>query len=197
MKIGLYFGSFNPIHNGHLMIANHFINETDIDQLWFIVSPQNPFKNNIGLLNEQHRLNLIKAATEEDQKIKCSDIEFNLPKPSYTVNTLVYLSERYPKYKFVILMGSDGFQNIDKWKNADFILKNYEIYVYERPGFEIKNIENKKIRITNAPLLHISSTYIRDLIKRKKSIRYLVPDAVEKIINEQLYYHSSLENPAK
>jgi nicotinate-nucleotide adenylyltransferase len=197
MKIGLYFGSFNPIHNGHLIIANHFINETDLDQVWFVVSPQNPFKQNQVLLNEQHRLSLIKAAIDDDAKLKASNIEFGLPKPSYTVNTLVYLAEKFPQHQFVIIMGSDGYQNIGKWKNADFILVNFFIYIYQRPGFEINQTQDEKILITKAPLINISSSYIRDLIKQDKNIRFLVPDSVENIINKELYYKSNLENPSK
>lgn len=197
MKIGLYFGSFNPVHNGHLIIANHFLNETDIEQVWFIVSPQNPFKQNVTLLNEQHRLNLVRIAIEGHPKLKASNIEFGLPKPSYTVNTLIYLSEKFPQHEFIILMGSDGFQNIEKWKNADYIIENYPIYIYKRPGHEIIEIKKAKTLTTNAPLLDISSSYIRDLIKQKKSIRYLVPDCVETIINNELYYNSKLENPPK
>ncbi len=197
MKIGLYFGSFNPIHNGHLIIANHFINETDLDQVWFVVSPQNPFKQNHVLLNEQHRLSLIKAAIDDDAKLKASNIEFGLPKPSYTVNTLVYLAEKFPQHQFVIIMGSDGYQNIGKWKNADFILANFYIYIYQRPGFDINQTQDEKILITKAPLINISSSYIRDLIKQDKNIRFLVPDSVENIINKELYYKSNLENPSK
>ena len=197
MKIGLYFGSFNPIHNGHLIIANHFINETSLDQVWFVVSPQNPFKQKEQLLNEQHRLNLVRIAVENEEKLKASNIEFNLPKPSYTVNTLVYLSEKYPTYEFSIIMGSDGFQNIEKWKNANFIIDNFSIYIYERSGYEINKATSANIYVTKAPLLNISSTYIRELIKGKKSLRYLVPDSVMDEIKKQGYYTSKLENPSK
>lgn len=197
MKIGLYFGSFNPIHNGHLIIANHFINETSLDQVWFVVSPQNPFKQKEQLLNEQHRLNLVRIAVDNEEKLKASNIEFNLPKPSYTVNTLVYLSEKYPTYEFSIIMGSDGFQNIVKWKNANFIIDNFSIYIYERSGYEINKATSANIYVTKAPLLNISSTYIRELIKRKKSLRYLVPDSVMDEIKKQGYYTSKLENPSK
>jgi nicotinate-nucleotide adenylyltransferase len=197
MNIGLFFGSFNPIHTGHLIIANHFINQGIIDELWFVVSPQNPFKNAAGLLNEQHRLRLVQAAIEHEVKLKASNIEFKLPRPSYTINTLTYLVEKYPKYKFNIVMGSDGFQNISKWKNAEAILKNYTILVYRRPGFEITDTHGAQVQIQDAPLLEISSTYIRKIIKEKKSIRYLVPDQVKKEIDINQYYMSSLENPAQ
>jgi nicotinate-nucleotide adenylyltransferase len=197
MNIGLFFGSFNPIHTGHLIIANHFINQGIIDELWFVVSPQNPFKNAAGLLNEQHRLRLVQAAIEHEVKLKASNIEFKLPRPSYTINTLTYLVEKYPKYKFNIVMGSDGFQNISKWKNAEAILKTYTILVYRRPGFEITDTHGAQVQIQDAPLLEISSTYIRKIIKEKKSIRYLVPDQVKKEIDINQYYMSSLENPAQ
>ena len=127
MKIGLYFGSFNPVHVAHLIIANHVLNQTDIEKLWFVVSPQNPLKAESNLLNEYHRLHLVRLATEDDNRIKASDIEFHLPKPSYTTNTLAYLAEKYPDHKFCIIMGSDSFQNLEKWKNYEVIVENYAI----------------------------------------------------------------------
>src|SRR5688500_17203696 len=123
MRIGLYFGSFNPVHSGHLIIANHILNETELEKIWFVVSPQNPFKTGAGLLNEYDRLHLIRLATEDDTRIKASDIEFDLPKPSYTINTLAYLDEKYPDHQFSIIMGSDSFQNLHKWKNYEVIIK--------------------------------------------------------------------------
>ena len=137
MKTGLFFGSFNPIHVGHLIIANHVLNETDVEKIWFIVSPQNPFKNESTLLNEYHRLHLVRLATENDNRIKASEIEFGLPRPSYTVDTLAYLSEKFPDNEFSIIMGSDSYQNLPKWKNAEVILNNYGVYVYQRTGHEI------------------------------------------------------------
>jgi nicotinate-nucleotide adenylyltransferase len=197
MNIGLFFGSFNPIHTGHLIIANHFINQGIVDELWFVVSPQNPFKKAAGLLNEQHRLMLVRTAIEDEIKLKASNIEFKLPKPSYTINTLTYLAEQYPKHRFNIVMGSDGFQNISKWKNAEAILKNYPILIYRRPGFEITETHGAQVQIQAAPLLEISSTHIRKLIKEQKSIRYLVPDSVKKEIELNHYYMSTLENPSE
>lgn len=190
MNIGLYFGSFNPIHHGHLIIASHFINETNLDEVWLIVSPQNPFKNSASLLNEHQRFHLAQLALEDETKIKASNIEFKLPKPSYTVNTLTYLKEKYPQHQFTILMGSDGFQNINKWHNAEVILKNYPIAVYSRPGFEIKETFGAKLTIQQAPLLDISSTHIRNLIKQKKSIKYLVPENVREEIEINNYYRN-------
>ena len=197
MKIGLYFGSFNPIHIGHLIIANHLTNHTDLQEVWFIVSPQNPFKNANSLLNENHRLNLIKTAIEGETRLRASNVEFKLPKPSYTINTLTYLAEKYPNHEFVLIMGSDGFQNLPQWKNGETILKNYPIYIYKRPGFDIINNFNADISVMDAPLLDISSTRIRDLIAKEKSIRYLVPDSVKDEIERNHYYRSSLENPSK
>ncbi len=197
MKIGLYFGSFNPIHNGHLIIASHTVQHTDLQEVWFVVSPHNPFKNSATLLNEHHRLNLVRTAIEGEDHLKASNVEFKLPKPSYTVNTLAYLREKYPLHEFALLMGSDGFQNIGKWKNASVIVANYEIYIYRRPGFEIDNPLQANIKIIDAPLLEISSTHIRYLIAGGKSIRYLVPDSVKEEIEINHYYRSSLENPSK
>ena len=188
MKIGLYFGSFNPIHVGHLIIANHILNETEIEKIWFVVSPRNPLKSEAGLLDEYNRLHLVRRAVEEDKRIKTSDIEFHLPKPSFTVNTLAYLEEKYPKHQFFIIMGSDSFQNIHKWKNYQTIVNNYSIFVYKRPGFEIHNSINAKLQIIETPLLQISATQIRELIKRGKSVRYLVPDKVLEEIEMGNYY---------
>lgn len=197
MLIGLYFGSFNPVHNGHLIIASHILNTGLADEIWFVVSPQNPFKNSAGLLNQNHRLHLVQVAIDGELNMKASNIEFKLPKPSYTITTLTYLEEKYSKQQFAIVMGSDGFQNIGKWKNAEAILNNYQIIIYRRPGFVINEQQPERIHIVDAPLLEISSTHIRTLIREKKSIRYLVPDAVKKEIEEENYYASSLENPTK
>ena len=196
MYIGLYFGSFNPVHHGHLIIANHILNESKVQEIWFVVSPQNPFKETSSLLNEQHRLSLVKLAIDDTPGMRVSNIEFNLPKPSYTIDTLIYLEEKYPKHTFHIVMGSDGFKNIDKWKNADQLLKNYPIIIYNRPGFELTELHKGKVSVVDAPLLEISSTHIRKLIKEKKSIRYLVPENVLKEITKENYYSSSLENPS-
>ena len=196
-KIGLYFGSFNPVHTGHLIIASHLANNTDLKEVWFVVSPQNPFKKETGLLNERHRISLVKLAIEDEKCLKASDVEFKLPKPSYTIDTLIYLSEKYPEYEFSVIMGSDGFQNIEKWKNYEQIINNYTIYIYMRPGFEVTNKYGDNIIQVKAPLLEISATEIRKNIKAGKSIRYLVTDIVMKEIQEKGYYKSALENPAQ
>ncbi|MBL0180884.1 MAG: nicotinate-nucleotide adenylyltransferase [Chitinophagaceae bacterium] len=188
MKVGLYFGSFNPIHVGHLIIASHLANETDLNQVWFVVSPQNPFKQSATLLNGNHRLHLIKSAIDGENKLRASNIEFSLPKPSYTCDTLAYLAEKFPGYEFCLLLGSDSFQNLNKWKNYQGIVKNHSIYIYKRPGFEITELYGAKVKILEAPLLEISSTYIRNLIKNKKSIRFLVPDSVKEEIELAGYY---------
>ena len=188
MKIGLYFGSFNPVHNGHLIIANHVINNTDLKQVWMVVSPQNPLKKSNSLLNEYDRLHLLQSALEGETKIKASSIEFNLPKPSYTIHTLAYLKEKYKQHQFSIIMGSDSYTNIKKWKNYELIILNYEIYIYERIGYPIENNDNVQINLLEAPIIQISSSTIRDNLKKGKSIRYLVPDSVNLQVKENKYY---------
>lgn len=195
MKVGLYFGSFNPIHNGHLIIAQHILNETDLAQVWFIISPQNPFKQQKHLLNEYDRLHLVNLAIQKTAAMKAVDIEFRLPKPSYTTTTLAYLEEKYPQHQFTIIMGSDSLQNLDKWKNAETIMNNYPIHVYTRQGFPAIQPNVKQLTVLQAPLLEISATHIRELIQQGKSIRYLVPDIVCDEIESAGYY--KLKNPAE
>jgi nicotinate-nucleotide adenylyltransferase len=188
MNIGLYFGSFNPIHSGHLIIASQVLNETDIEKIWFIVSPQNPLKESKTLLNEFDRLHLVRLAVQDDNRMKCSDIEFNLPKPSYTSSTMIFLSEKYPDHKFSLIMGSDSYQNLDKWKNFETLISNYPIYVYKRQGHEMEKIFDRKPIILNAPIIQISASQIRELIKSGKSIRYLVPEIVREEIETRKFY---------
>ena len=190
MQIGLYFGSFNPIHHGHLIIANYILQNTGLDQVWFVVSPQNPLKPAGSLLNEYHRLHLVRLAVEGENKLKESDIEFKLPKPSYTADTLAYLQEKYPEHEFAIIMGSDSFENLPKWKNHQYLLKNYPIYIYKRPQHEAipSYPMAKKIIVLDAPLLPISATDIRKNIKEGRSIRYLLPDGVREEIESNGYY---------
>ena len=188
MKIGLYFGSFNPIHTGHLIIASHVINHTDLQQVWLIVSPQNPFKQEGGLLNEYHRLHLAQLAVEDDTRLRVSDIEFKMPRPSYTIDTLIYLQEKYPQHAFTIIMGGDSFQNLPKWKNAELLMRNYSFIVYNRLGFTVNDTHGCRVSILDAPLLTISATHIRNNIQAGKSIRYLVPDKVRAYIEENNYY---------
>jgi nicotinate-nucleotide adenylyltransferase len=188
MKIGLYFGSFNPIHIGHLIIANHVANYTDLQKIWFVVSPQNPLKQASSLLNEYDRLHLINICIEGENKLRTSNVEFSLPRPSYTIDTLAYLTEKFPEHEFSIIMGSDSFSNITKWKNYEIILKSHDLYIYKRPGFIVDNSLKKDIILLDAPLLEISSTRIRELIKNNKSIKYLVPDSVKEEIERNGYY---------
>lgn len=189
MKIGLYFGSFNPIHSGHLIIANHVLNSGLIDKLWFVVSPQNPFKKSNSLLNEYDRLHLVKTATEDDNRIYVSDVEFHLEKPSYTSQTLIYLTEKYPEHVFYIIIGSDSYQNLHQWKNGPFMMKTYHFIIYPRPGFKIdQELPLQMFLLSAAPLLDISSTNIRNLIKDGKSIRYMVPEAVFSEIEANRFY---------
>jgi len=188
MKIGLYFGSFNPIHNGHLIVANYILNETDVEKVWLVVSPQNPLKKENTLLNEYHRLHLATLATEHDTRIKPSDIEFALPKPSYTIDTLLYLKEKYPQHEFCVIMGADSFQNLSRWKNYHSLIKEYEILVYPRPGYDTLNPLGAKATMIDAPLLQLSSTYIRACIAQGKSIRYMLPEAVIEEIERGGYY---------
>jgi len=191
MRIGLYFGSFNPIHHGHLLIASYILQHTSLEQVWFVVSPQNPLKPAASLLNEYHRLYLVQLAIEGAKDLKAQDIEFKLPKPSYTSDTLTYLQEKYPTHEFSIIMGSDSFQNLPRWKNANWLLKNYSIYVYKRPEHEQLPVYPgaKDVQILQAPLLPISSTTIRQYIKEGKSIRFLVPEKVREEIERNGYYH--------
>ncbi|RYY57614.1 MAG: nicotinate-nucleotide adenylyltransferase [Chitinophagaceae bacterium] len=188
MKIGLYFGSFNPVHIGHLIIANHVLNSTPVEKVWMVVSPRNPFKNSNSLLNEYDRLHLVQVAIGEDLRIKASDVEFNLPKPSYTSVTLAHLSEKYPEHEFILIIGGDSLQNLHKWKNAESIINNYPVYVYPRPGFEVAAPAGADIKIIDAPLLELSATGIRELIQQGKSIRYMVTDGVRDEIEKSGYY---------
>jgi len=188
MKVGLYFGSFNPIHLGHLIIALHMVNNTDLKQVWFIVSPQNPLKPSAGLLNEYQRLYLVQLAIEGEPSLKASDIEFRLPRPSFTIDTLTYLKERYPEHEFTVIMGSDSFQNIERWKNFQQLLNDYSILIYERPGYPVQNSLPGDVKIIKAPMLEISATHIRKTIQSGRSIRYLVPDKVREEIERNSYY---------
>jgi nicotinate-nucleotide adenylyltransferase len=189
MKIGLYFGSFNPIHIGHLIISEYVYNNSSIDQVWFVLSPQNPLKSSSALLNAYDRLHLLKLAIDDNPIFQASDVEFKLPIPSYTIDTLTYLREKYPQYQFVVIMGSDSFQNIKNWKNYELLLNDYEIIIYERPGFKVNSgVLDKHILLQGAPLLEISATQIRNLLKAKKSIRYMLSPKVYQEIMDNRYY---------
>ena len=188
MKIGLFFGSFNPIHHGHLMVASFIANHTDLQQIWLVVSPQNPHKTQTSLLNEYDRLHLAQLAIEDDAQIKVSDIEFKLPKPSYTIDTLTYLQEKYPRHQFYVIMGSDSFQNLPKWKNFEALVKNYQFIVYRRPGFDITEDYGADMQYLEAPMLELSATLIRNNCKDGITIRYLVPEQVRLEIERNNYF---------
>ena len=190
LKVGLYFGSFNPVHIGHMAIANYMVEYTSIDQLWFIVSPHNPLKNKSNLLNDYQRLDLVNRAIEDDNRFRASNIEFNLPKPSYTIDTLTYLKEKFPDYEFVILMGSDNLESFHKWKNFKTIVQNYGIIVYPRPGFEqAKVLKHENIVIAKeAPLMEVSSSFIRNAIHEGKDVRHFLPQNVWKYVDEMNFY---------
>ncbi|MFN4082379.1 MAG: nicotinate (nicotinamide) nucleotide adenylyltransferase [Bacteroidia bacterium] len=190
MNIGLFFGSFNPIHTGHLIIANYMVDYTKIDEVWFVVSPQNPFKTNEELLHEKHRYAMVQAAIDDNPKFKACDVEFYLQRPSYTDYTLTHLRETYTQHTFILIIGGDNLQSFNKWKNYENILNNHEVYVYARTGIvEMPLLANHpNIKLFEVPLLNISSTYIRESIKAGKSIKYLVTENVEKLIVENGFY---------
>ncbi|MCA4898872.1 MAG: nicotinate (nicotinamide) nucleotide adenylyltransferase [Bacteroidota bacterium] len=188
-KIGLFFGSFNPIHIGHLIIANAMAENTDLKKVWLVVSPQNPLKPSKGLLHEFDRYDMAKAAIADHYKIEVSDVEFHLPKPSYTIHTLAHLHEKHPEKDFKVIVGEDNLASFAKWKNYEQILEHYGLYVYPRP--HVTNSDFKRhpnVKLVEAPLLDISATYIRECIKNNKSIRYLVPESVETMIRLKGFY---------
>ncbi|MCP4520086.1 MAG: nicotinate-nucleotide adenylyltransferase [Cytophagales bacterium] len=191
MKVGLFFGSFNPIHIGHLVIANTIVEESDLDEVCFVVSPQNPFKQKKSLLHEFDRYDLVSKVIKGNKKLAVSDIEFGMPKPSYTIDTLAFLQEKFPMKQFSIIMGADNVTTLHKWKNYEEILANHEIYVYPRPFAEapIEELQNHpKIHHVEAPIMEISATRIRKSIQEEKSIQYLVPDPAIKYIKEKGFY---------
>lgn len=191
MKIGLYFGTFNPIHVGHLIIANHLAEHSDLDQIWMMVTPHNPLKEKSTLLDDYQRFHLVHLATENYTKIKPSDFEFKLSQPNYTVNTLSHLQDKYPKNEFSLIMGEDNLKNLHKWKNYETILTNHEIYVYPRVSSDLENLEFKnhpKIHIINAPIVEISSTFIRENIKNGKNVQPLLPNKVWEYLEHNNFY---------
>lgn len=189
MKVGLFFGSFNPIHIGHLALANYFIEYTDLEQIWFVVTPHNPLKPKSSLLNDYKRLELVQLAIEDFPKFKSSRIEFDLPQPNYTVHTLAHLREKHPDHSFVLIMGEDNLEGLEKWKNYEVILDQYEIYVYPRPEISTqKFMDHPHVKKVDAPMIEISSTFIRDSIKNKKDIRFFLPEKVWKFIDDYHLY---------
>ncbi|MFC5191744.1 nicotinate (nicotinamide) nucleotide adenylyltransferase [Algoriphagus aquatilis] len=187
MKIGLYFGSFNPIHIGHLIIAQTIRERSGLDQVWFVVSPQNPFKRQESLAHELDRLRMVELAVEDNFHFRASDVEFRMPKPSYTIDTLTYLSDKHPQHQFSLFMGSDNLKHFHKWKNHQAILDQYDLLVYPRPGeSDLPNYPQAKL--IDAPLLDISATFIRQAIQSGYSVRYLLPENVEQyILDKKLY----------
>ena len=191
-KIGLFFGSFNPVHVGHLAIAGHMLEFTDLDEVWMVVSPHNPLKKKESLLSDTHRLRLVREAIGENARIKASNIEFKLPQPNYTIDTLAYLREKYPAHKFVLIMGTDNLQNLHKWKNYEQLLAGYYIYAYKRPGFDSGKFDtHPSVKVTDAPLMEISSSFIRQAIKDKKDVRYLLAPPVWQYIKEMHFYEKA------
>lgn len=191
MKIGLYFGTFNPIHIGHLSIANHMVEFSDLDQVWFVVTPHSPFKKKSSLLDNHQRFEMVYQATESYDHLQPSDIEFKLPQPNYTINTLAHLEEKYPKHDFSLIMGEDNLKGFHKWKNYEVILENYNLYVYPRISegkIETQFDDHNKIHRVKAPIMEISSTFIRNAIKDQKNIRPLLPNKVWKYIDEMNFY---------
>lgn len=191
MKIGLYFGTFNPIHVGHLIIANHMAENADLEQVWMVVTPHNPHKKKETLLDDYHRLQMVHLATEDYPKLKPSDIEFKLSQPNYTVNTLVHLEEKYPDHEFSLIMGEDNLKSLHKWKNFEVLLQNHDIYVYPRLSPEQENLDLKnhpKVHLIDAPIVEISSTFIRKSIKDGKNIQPLLSDKVWEYIDHNNFY---------
>ena len=188
-KTGLFFGSFNPIHSGHLMIASYMAEYTDLDQVWFVVSPHNPLKEKSTLLADHHRLALVNLALEEDARFRSSGIEFKMPQPSYTIDTLTYLSEKFPGREFVLITGSDNLPTFHKWKNYEVLLSQYKIYLYPRPDTTPSPFDqHPSITRVDAPLITISSSFIRNGIREGKNMRYFLPEKVWRYVEEMHFY---------
>jgi nicotinate-nucleotide adenylyltransferase len=191
LQVGLFFGSFNPPHIGHLAIANYMVEFTDISQLWFMVSPQSPLKEEGSLLREYDRLELVRLAVEGDRRFRVSDVEFRLPKPSYTIHTLTSLKEKFPDHTFTLILGSDNMENFSQWKDYTKILENYRIFVYPRPGYAGENVpQHKNISWMEAPMMDISSTFIRESIRAGKDVRYFVSAPVWEYMDKMNYYRN-------
>ena len=189
MKIGLFFGSFNPIHVGHLIIGNYMATQTDLDKVWIVVTPQNPLKPKNSLANDYDRLHLVRLAIEQNENLEVSKIEFELPKPSYTIDTLTYLKERHPEHEFVLIMGGDNIATLHKWKNYKLILKHHQIYVYKRPNYELGELgTHHNFHLFDAPLMQISASYIRKSLQEGHSIQYLVTKPVYKYLMDGNMY---------
>jgi len=190
MQTGLFFGSFNPIHIGHMAIANYLVEFTEMDQLWFVISPHNPFKERKTLLADHHRLELVHRALGDETRFRVTDIEFRMPTPSYTIDTLAWLSEKHPRNRFILIMGSDGLKTFKNWKNAEEITKQYPRYVYPRPGFPVDESTHENMILVDAPLIEISSSFIRQAIREGKDIRHFLPAEVWKYLDEMNFYRN-------
>ena len=189
MRIGLFFGSFNPVHVGHMVLANYMASFTDLEQVWFVVSPHNPLKEKSSLLDQNQRLHMVNLAIGDSNKLKSSNIEFGLTQPSYTINTLAHLKEKYPQHQFSLIMGEDNLESFKKWKNYEEILKNHKLYVYPRPNSNSEELKkHPNVIMTEAPLMDISSTMIRQAIKNKKDVSFFVPQAVWQYLDEMSFY---------
>lgn len=189
IKTGLYFGSFNPIHMGHMVIANYIIEYSDLEQLWFVVSPHNPLKEKQSLLQDYHRLEMVRLAIGDDERFRASDIEFKLPTPSYTIDTLAYLEEKYPGREFHLIMGADGLRTFHKWKNAELITRGYHRIIYPRPGSEVKTPRpEENASLVKAPLMEISSSFIRKAVREGRDIRHMVPEKAYQYMKDMHFY---------
>lgn len=189
MKIGLFFGSFNPVHVGHMIIANYMATQTDLQQVWLVVSPQNPLKPKNTLARDRDRLHLVRLAIGDNTLLKAADIEFSLPKPSYTIDTLTHLSEKYPQHEFALIMGGDNLATLHRWKNYEQLLRGYDLYVYKRPTYELGDLAtHPRVRLFDAPMMEISATYIRQCLQNDKSVQFLLPDAVFNYLSEVKLY---------
>ncbi len=191
-KIGLFFGSFNPVHIGHLILANYILENSDMEELWFVVSPQNPFKDKKSLLTDNNRLDMVQLAIRNYPKMRASNVEFSLPKPSYTIDTLTYLHEKYPDYSFALIMGEDNLDGLSKWKNAETLIKNHQIIVYPRISGEEKKdpeyLKHENISLINAPVIELSATEIRQMIKDGKNVRPMLPPEVFDYLDGSSFY---------
>lgn len=189
LRTGIFGGTFNPIHIGHLALANYLCENDEVDEIWFLISPQNPFKQNMNLLDDNIRLRMVKAATEGYHRFLASDFEFSLPRPSYTVNTLEKLSQAFPEREFYLIIGADNWAAFDKWKSPEKILENHHILVYPRRGYDIETGSlPKNVNAVNTPLIEISSTFIRESINHGKDIRYFLHPSVFEIIKKEKLY---------
>ena len=191
MRIGLYFGTYNPIHVGHLVIANHIVEYSDLDQVWFVVTPQSPFKIKTSILDNRQRFEMVYRATKDYQKLRPCDIEFHLPQPNYTIDTLTYLQEKYPEHEFALIMGEDNLKSFHKWKNYELILNNHDIYVYPRHSEEpvkTRFDNHDRIKKVDAPVMELSSTFIRKSRKEGKNVKAMLPDAVWEYLDEMNFY---------